>query len=244
MSRVLLSWPKADTFTSNGVVPLCAGPCVEINKDFNKTIRSLVRYAESKKVGNEISSLASSNRRGGSFSIILEQFRQVVTTAIAWRNTRIKHSQIYYVQRTVEAKETDNIAKSNHSDNRYNTNLGRGAWEYEWIDVWLGDRTIEELEHGEDDANRHWKQDVSRVDCYVYLNSYRLSSTAIVYRPTVDDALANYRKAWPGLIYNTSRIPALSCILTLPCGKVALYWQNNLKCNLWLIITLWFVCIV
>ena len=28
--------------------------------------------------------------------------------------------------------------------------------------------------------------------CYVYLNSYCLFSTAIVYRPTVDDAFANY----------------------------------------------------
>ena len=60
---------------------------------------------------------------------------------------------------------------------------------WEWIGIWLGIARIKELEYGEADANHHWKQDMSRVDLLLSI------PTAIVYRLTVDDALANYRKA-------------------------------------------------
>ena len=64
-------------------MPLCVGPFVEIKEDFDTITRNLVRYAASKEVGNKVSLLASSFRWGGSFSIMLQQFRLAIATTIA-----------------------------------------------------------------------------------------------------------------------------------------------------------------
>ena len=61
-------------FYRGQVIPLCAGWFGEINEDFDKIIYTLAREAASGENGMTVSPLINTDRKGGAFPIMLQQF--------------------------------------------------------------------------------------------------------------------------------------------------------------------------
>ena len=64
-----------------------------------------------------VSPLVNTDRKGGAFPIILQQFRRATGVAIVRGNVNHKLGRLHYVQGTAE--EAAHTCKSNHSDYRY-----------------------------------------------------------------------------------------------------------------------------
>ena len=69
-------------FYRGQVIPLCTGWFREINEDFEKVIKLLSQEAAAGDGGLGISPLSNSNRKGGSYTIMLAQFRRAIGCAI------------------------------------------------------------------------------------------------------------------------------------------------------------------
>eukprot|EP00956_Cyclotella_meneghiniana_P017394 scaffold28306_cov69-Cyclotella_meneghiniana.AAC.3 len=62
-------------FIGGQVIPLVVGPFGEVNKDFEKVLKTLARLAAAGEDGMSISPLRNTDRKGGAFIIMLQQFR-------------------------------------------------------------------------------------------------------------------------------------------------------------------------
>jgi hypothetical protein len=104
-------------FYHKGIIPICIGGYREINKDFNKVIQQLAREAAAGHNGLTILPLINTDKKGGAYQIMLQQFRQAIAVTMANRHGSQILSRLHYVHAT--AKETLNTSKSHHSDNRW-----------------------------------------------------------------------------------------------------------------------------
>ena len=86
------------------IIPICPGWFCEVGKDFRKIIRQLAREAASSDEWLKISPLTINNdRKGGAFSIMLQQFTRAIGIAIVLRIVKHKVGWLHYVR--VTAKE-------------------------------------------------------------------------------------------------------------------------------------------
>ena len=104
-------------FFQRQVIPLCAGPFGEIGEDFSKILKTLARQAAASNDGLVISPLVNSDRKGGAFPIMQQQFRRAIGVAIVRGNALHKLARLHYVRAT--AREAAYAARANHSDNRW-----------------------------------------------------------------------------------------------------------------------------
>ena len=64
--------------------------------------------------------MVSTDRKGGAYVIMLQQFRRAIDVTIARRNAEHKITRLHYIRATAEeAKATCN---SHHSDNKWKPN--------------------------------------------------------------------------------------------------------------------------
>lgn len=114
-------------FHCGQVIPLCAGWFGDINEDFGKVIRTLARTAAAGEDGMTISPLVNTDRRGGAFPIMLQQFQRAIGVTIARGNQLLKLTRLHYVRATpAEAAQT---CKANHSDYRSShSSYGSSSW--------------------------------------------------------------------------------------------------------------------
>jgi hypothetical protein len=112
-------------FLCGQVVPVCAGWFGEINEDFDKTIKILAREAAAGIDGISVSPLVSTNREGGVFPIIPQQFRRAIGVAMVRRNANHKLGRLHYVRGAAE--EAAHTCKANHSNYRYKPSQSGGS---------------------------------------------------------------------------------------------------------------------
>ena len=64
------------------LIPLCAGAFGEVNEDFKKDLKRLAKEAAAEIDGLAISLLINTDRKGGAFRIIHQQFRRAIGCAM------------------------------------------------------------------------------------------------------------------------------------------------------------------
>ncbi len=69
-------------FFKGTVIPVCAGWFREVNKDYETLISMLAQEAAAGDNGMRISPLVNSDRKGGAYQIMLQQFRRAIGVAI------------------------------------------------------------------------------------------------------------------------------------------------------------------
>ena len=102
-------------FCRGRVIPLCAGGFGEISRDFEKTIYLLARAAAAGEDGMTISPLINTDRKGGAFPIMLQQFKRAIGVAIVRGQAKHKLGRLHYVRAT--AAEASAAARAHHSEN-------------------------------------------------------------------------------------------------------------------------------
>jgi len=84
------------------VIPLTAGWFGEIRKDFKGVTKLLAREAAAGDDGMTVSPLVNTDRKGGAYVIMLQQFRQAIGVAIAQGNAEHKTPRLHCVRATAE----------------------------------------------------------------------------------------------------------------------------------------------
>jgi hypothetical protein len=69
-------------FFKGTVIPICTGWFREVNKNYETLISTLAREAAAGDNGMRISPLVNSDRKGGAYQIMLQQFRRAIGVAI------------------------------------------------------------------------------------------------------------------------------------------------------------------
>ncbi len=87
-------------FFRGQIIPIVAGWFGEIGEDFEKVIKVLARAAASCDEGLTISLLVNTDRKGGAYPIMLQQFRRAIGVAIARGNANHKLGRLHYVRAT------------------------------------------------------------------------------------------------------------------------------------------------
>ena len=104
-------------FIGGQVIPLVVGPFGEVNKDFEKVLKTLARLAAAGEDGMSISQLCNTDRKGGALIIMLQQFRRALGVMVVRG----------YVRATAE--EAKFTAEANHSNNRWKAGQQRiSSW--------------------------------------------------------------------------------------------------------------------
>eukprot|EP00956_Cyclotella_meneghiniana_P013488 scaffold19546_cov65-Cyclotella_meneghiniana.AAC.5 len=85
------------------VIPLVVRPFEEVNKDFEKVLKTLSRLAAAGEDGMSISPLLlNTDRKGGAFIIMLQQFMRALGVMVVGGMANCKLSRLRYVQTTAE----------------------------------------------------------------------------------------------------------------------------------------------
>ena len=134
-------------FYRGQVIPLIFGAFGDINEDADKIIRRLAREAASGDDGMTISPLVNTDRKGGAYPIMLQQFRRIVGVGIVRGQAKHKLARLHYVRET--AAEAAAVCKSHHSDNRWKPSQnGRASWYSQHVPEGYG--TFEQFRNGYD----------------------------------------------------------------------------------------------
>ena len=112
-------------FFRGQVIPLCAGAVGEIGEDFSKILKTLARMAAASNDGLAVSPLVNSDRKGGAFPIMHQQFRRAIGVALVRGNALHKLARLHYVRAT--AREAAYTARAHHSENRWRPGDSGGA---------------------------------------------------------------------------------------------------------------------
>ena len=112
-------------FIGGQVIPLVVGPFGEVNKDFEKVLKTLARLAAAGEDGMSISPLRNTDRKGGAFIIMLQQFRRALGVMVVRGMANHKLSRLHYVRATAE--EAKFTAEANHSNNRWKAGQQRSS---------------------------------------------------------------------------------------------------------------------
>ena len=89
----------------------------EINQDFDKTIKILAQEVAAGEDDPSMSPLVNTDRKGGAFPIMLQQFRRVIGVATVRGNVNHKLGRLHYTRGTTE--EAAHTCTTNHSAYRY-----------------------------------------------------------------------------------------------------------------------------
>ena len=112
-------------FKCNGTIPLVGGFWAEVNEDFDKTIRLLARTAAATQEATLISPFSYTDRKGGAFPIMLQQFRRAMGVAIVRGNAQLRRGRLHYVRPSKE--EAFHAANSHQGNNKW-TGSGKNGW--------------------------------------------------------------------------------------------------------------------
>ena len=97
--RTITAYNNNNRFWKGQIIPVCAEWFGEINKDFEKIVQRLAREeAASSDVEITISPLISTDRKGGTYPIMLQQFKREIGVAIVCGKAKHKLAQLYYVR--------------------------------------------------------------------------------------------------------------------------------------------------
>ena len=114
-------------FYRGKVIPLCAGAFREINEDFEKVIKRLAKEAAAGIDGLTISPLINTDRNGGAFRIIHQQFRRAIGCAIVRGHAKLILGRLHYMRAARE--ESAGVCRSHQRDNRWApSQRGRSTW--------------------------------------------------------------------------------------------------------------------
>ena len=109
------------------MIPLCAGAFGEINEDFEKVIKRIAKEAAAGIDGLTISPLINTDRKGGAFRILHQQFQRAIGCAIVRGQAKLILGRLHYVRATRE--EAASVCRSHHSDNIWTpSQRGRSSW--------------------------------------------------------------------------------------------------------------------
>ena len=115
-------------FHGKTIIPLCFGAFGEVNEDLDKVIQCLAREAASSDEGLTISPLVNTDRKGGAYRIMLQQFRRAIAVTAANGHSQHILQRLHYVRGTEQ--EARDACRSHHSDNRWRP-YQRGG--YSWF---------------------------------------------------------------------------------------------------------------
>jgi len=101
------------------VIPLCTGWFGEMNEDFDKIIKSIVREAGLGDNGLWIFLLSNTNKIGGIYNIILNQFRRAIRCAIIRGHVQHKLRSLYYAQAISAEAASVYSCRANHSKSNW-----------------------------------------------------------------------------------------------------------------------------
>jgi hypothetical protein len=104
-----------------------AGWFGDLGADYEKVIRTIAWQASGTIDGMEISPLVNTDKKGGSFPIMLNQFRRAVSVA-SWRgNAQHKLARLHFVRSTRE--EAEAVHQANLRENRWRADgQGPPSW--------------------------------------------------------------------------------------------------------------------
>ena len=106
-------------FYRGQVIPLIFGAFGDINEDADKIIRRLAREAASGDDGMTISPLVNTDRKGGAYPIMLQQFRRIIGVGIVRGQAKHKLARLHYVRETAAEAAAADVCKTHHSDNKW-----------------------------------------------------------------------------------------------------------------------------
>ena len=115
-------------FHCKTIIPLCFGAFGEVNEDLDKVIQCLAREAASTDEGLTISPLVNTDRKGGAYRIMLQQFRRAIAVKASNGHSQLILHRLHYVRGTEQ--EAKDACRSHHSDNRWRP-YQRGG--YSWF---------------------------------------------------------------------------------------------------------------
>ena len=87
-------------FHGKTIIPLCFGAFGEVNEDLDKVIQCLAREAASSDEGLTISPLVNTDRKGGAYRIMLQQFRRAIAVTAANGHSQHILQRLHYVRGT------------------------------------------------------------------------------------------------------------------------------------------------
>ena len=113
-------------FYRGQVIPLVSGWFGEIGTDFEKVLAILAREAASRDFGRTLSPLINTEKKGGAFPMLLQQFRRAVAVGIVRGNALLKMSRLHYVRNTAEVAR--HAHRANLSSNKYRPGKRNYSW--------------------------------------------------------------------------------------------------------------------
>jgi hypothetical protein len=116
-------------FLTGQVIPLVVGVFGDVNEALEKVLK-LKQVAKAAAAGTDgltISPLINTDRKGGAFQIMHQQFRRAIGCATVRGQDKLTLGRLHYVRATRE--EVASLCKSHHSDNRWApSQRGRSSW--------------------------------------------------------------------------------------------------------------------
>ena len=82
-------------FYRSQAIPLVAGWFGEIGRDFEKTLVVLAKEAAASDFGRTLSPLVNTEKKGGAFPMLLQQFRRAIAVSIVRGNAALKMSRLH-----------------------------------------------------------------------------------------------------------------------------------------------------
>ena len=114
-------------FFTGQVIPLVVGAFGDVNEELEKVLKRVAKAAAAETDGLSISPLINTDRKGGAFRIMHQQFRRAIGCAIVRGQAKLTLGRLHYVRATRE--EAASVSKSHHSDNRWTpSQRGRSSW--------------------------------------------------------------------------------------------------------------------
>jgi hypothetical protein len=114
-------------FFAGQVIPLVVGAFGDVNEALEKVLKRVAKAAAAGIDGLTISPLINTDRKGGAFRIMHQQFRRAIGCVIVRGQAKLTLGRLHYVRVTRE--EAARVSKSHHSDNRWTpSQRGRSSW--------------------------------------------------------------------------------------------------------------------
>ena len=118
----------AGRFIGGQVVPLVVGAFGEVNKDFEKVLKTLAKLAAAGEDGMSISPLRNLDRKGGAYVIMLQQFRPSFGSYRSERNGQTQTISFALLRKRYCAEEAKYTAEANHNNNRWKAGQRGSSW--------------------------------------------------------------------------------------------------------------------
>ena len=140
----------------------------EVNEDLDKVTQCLAREAASTQEGLTISPLVNTDRKGGAYSIMLQQFWRAIAVTAANRHSQHTLNRLHYVRGTEQ--EARDACRSHHSDNRWRPHQRGG---YSWFNSHIseGYTMFEQFPHSIMDTKFWTIPIISQIIFHIYVET-------------------------------------------------------------------------